>query len=90
MIKSTYTLDVGTIRALEALARRWRVSKSEALRRAITAASGEARTTTSDPLAALAQLQKALRLTPPRAASWAARVRAERRGTSSRRLARPR
>ena len=34
-IKSTYSLDVGTVRTLEGLARRWNVSKSEALRRAI-------------------------------------------------------
>lgn len=30
-IKSTYSLDVGTVRTLEELARRWNVSKSEAL-----------------------------------------------------------
>ena len=34
-IKSTFSLDVGTVRTLEGLARRWNVSKSEALRRAI-------------------------------------------------------
>ena len=34
-IKSTYSLDVGTVRALDGLARRWNVSKSAALRRAI-------------------------------------------------------
>lgn len=34
-IKSTYSLDVGTVRTLEGLARLWNVSKSEALRRAI-------------------------------------------------------
>ncbi|MXW70228.1 MAG: ribbon-helix-helix protein, CopG family [Acidobacteria bacterium] len=34
-IKTTYSLDLGTVRALEDLARRWSVSKSEALRRAI-------------------------------------------------------
>ncbi len=34
-VKSTYSLDVGTVRTLEGLARRWNVSKSEALRRAI-------------------------------------------------------
>ncbi len=34
-IKSTYSLDVGTVRTLEGLARRWNVSRSEALRRAI-------------------------------------------------------
>lgn len=34
-IKSTFSLDVGTVGTLEGLARRWNVSKSEALRRAI-------------------------------------------------------
>ena len=34
-IKSTYFLDADTVRALEGLARRWNVSKSEALQRAI-------------------------------------------------------
>lgn len=34
-IKSTYSLDVGTVRTLEGLARLWNVLKSEALRRAI-------------------------------------------------------
>jgi hypothetical protein len=88
MIKSTYTLDVATIRTLETLARRWKVSKSEALRRAILAASGEAPAAASEPLAALDQVQKALRLTPARAAAWGRGARAERRGASSRRLAR--
>ena len=40
-IKSTYSLDVETVRTLESLARRWDVSKSEALRRAIRSAAGE-------------------------------------------------
>ena len=40
-IKSTYSLDVETVRTLESLARRWNVSKSEVLRRAIRAAAGE-------------------------------------------------
>ena len=34
-IKSTYSLDVGMARALEDPARRWGVSTSEALRRAV-------------------------------------------------------
>ena len=34
-IKSTCSHDGGTVRTLESLARRWNVSKSEALRRAI-------------------------------------------------------
>ena len=33
-IKSTYSLDVETVRTLETLACRWNVSKSEVLRRA--------------------------------------------------------
>jgi hypothetical protein len=90
MIKSTYTLDVATIRTLEALARRWKVSKSEALRRAILAASGEAPAAASERLTALGQLQRVLRLTPPQATAWARRVHTERRGASSSRLARSR
>src|SRR5207249_7015562 len=53
MIKSTYTLDVATVRTLEALARRWKVSKSEALRRAIRSASGQTPPPAPEALAAL-------------------------------------
>jgi Ribbon-helix-helix protein, copG family len=42
-IKSTYTLDLDTVRALEDMARRLGVSKSEALRRAIRLAAGKER-----------------------------------------------
>jgi len=38
-IKSTYALDVETVRELEEMARAWKVSKSEALRRAIRSAA---------------------------------------------------
>ena len=38
-IKSTYSLDVETVRTLEALAQRWNVSKSKALQRSILAAA---------------------------------------------------
>lgn len=37
MVKSTFSLDIETARALEVLARRWKVSKSEAVRRAVGA-----------------------------------------------------
>ena len=90
MIKSTYTLDVATVRTLEALARRWRVSKSEALRRAIRSASGQAPPPAQEALAALDRLQLSLGLTPARAAAWAKRIRTERRGASARRLSRAR
>lgn len=86
MIKSTYTLDVDTVRTLETLAHRWKVSKSEALRRTIRAASGSAPATVAPALAALDQLQRAVRLTPGRAARWAGRVRSGRRAASVRRL----
>jgi len=34
-VKSTYSLDVASIRRLESLARTWQVSKSEVIRRAL-------------------------------------------------------
>ena len=83
-IKSTYTLDIGTIRALEDIARRWGVSKSEALRRAVRAAAGEGRVDQSAALDALDRLQKSLRLTPAKTRAWARRVRSERRASSLR------
>jgi hypothetical protein len=86
MIKSTYTLDVDTVRTLETLSHRWKVSKSEALRRAIRAASGSAPATVAPALAALDQLQRAVRLNPGQAALWAGRVRTGRRTASARRL----
>src|SRR5438445_11285011 len=87
-IKSTYALDVATVRALEGLARRWNVSKSEALRRAVRVASGQ-RTPQRAALAALDQLQKSLRLTPAKARAWARATRQERRAWSTRREPRP-
>ena len=38
MIKSTYSLDPETVRRVERLAARWKVSKSEVLRRAVAVA----------------------------------------------------
>jgi hypothetical protein len=89
-IKSTYTLDVSTVRALEELAVRWNVSKSEALRRAIRSASGKASASAQEALASLDRLQQSLALTRGQAVAWARRARAERRGASARRLARAR
>ena len=87
-IRSTYALDVETVRTLERIAQRWKVSKSEALRRAIRAAAGEG--DAGDALAALDRLQGALELTPTRARSWARRARQERRASSARGEARGR
>jgi hypothetical protein len=86
-IKATYSLDPETTRALEEMARRWEVSKSEALRRAIRAAAGWDRPDADDGVRMLDRLQKSLRLTPEAARRWENRVRSERRA-SSRRLER--
>ena len=60
-IKSTYSLDVESVRALETLARRWQVSKSEVLRRAIKKAAEEDASRVGGPLAALDELQTMVR-----------------------------
>ena len=84
-VKSTYSLDIETVRRLEALARRWNVSKSEALRRAIRAAARQPSPEQSDALEALDRLQGSLALTEDEARRWEKRLRAERRATSGRR-----
>jgi len=89
-IKSTYVMDVGTARALERIARRWNVSKSEALRRAIHASAEQEPPEAGDALQALDQLQRSLKLTPARARAWARAVRVERRAASARSEARGR
>ena len=77
MVKGTYTLDIDTVRTLDALARKWGTSKYDVLRRAVRAAA----TAGSDPgdLAALDRLQHRAKLTAAKAGRWAEAVRAERR-----------
>jgi hypothetical protein len=89
-IKATYVLDLKTVRALERMARRWKVSKSEALRRAIRAAAEGEGTEAADALAALDRVQGRLALSPSAARRWGGQARAERRARSARREARPR
>jgi hypothetical protein len=83
-IKSTYSLDPDTVRALEETARRWGVPKSEALRRAIRSAAAEAAGEPRDALAALDALQRAAALSGPATEAWAKRSRVERRAASAR------
>jgi hypothetical protein len=85
-IKATYSLDVETVHALEAMARRLGVSKSEALRRAIASAARVERSDRAgrseriDPrLAALDRLQKRLALTPEAVEAWVEEARQLRR-----------
>jgi hypothetical protein len=81
-IKATYSLDAETVRLLERVSRRWGVSKSEALRRAIRASAaasgGDAATEPLD------RLQHAAALTTSTAAAWARHARAERRARGKR------
>ena len=70
-IKSTYSLDVESVRVLEALAQRWNVSKSEVLRRAIRIAATGGEPGESAPLGTLDRLQASLR---ERQMEWAAEI----------------
>ena len=86
-IRGTYALDVDTVRRLEDLARRWRVSKSEALRRAIRAA-GKADQAPETGLELLDKLQRTAGLTRRQVDEWVDTVRIERRRAGSRRVRR--
>lgn len=86
MIKSTYTLDVGSIRALELLSQRWKVSKSEVLRRAIRLAASTAYPEKTGPLHALDRLQSSVRERGVDLSGWEQEVNAERLETGKRAL----
>jgi hypothetical protein len=85
-IKATYSLDPETVRVLDQVSRRWGVSKSEALRRAIHAASDLPGEAVNEKLAALDRLQKSLGLTMESADAWIREIRAERRAWKPPRL----
>lgn len=84
LVKTTCALDVETVRILDDLARRWNVSKSEALRRAIRAAPVPTPAWGLTPIESLDRVQRALALTPRRVARWVAATRAERNARSRR------
>lgn len=84
-IKSTYSLDAETSRALEAMARRWNVSKSEALRRAIRRAAEHAEPESGAALRALERLQETLGLSEEDCRRWEGENRTERRVGAERR-----
>ena len=77
-VKATYALDVESVRALDELARRLEVSKSEALRRAIHAAAAAQAPDGRQGLEALDRLQRAIPLSSAKAKAWVREVRAER------------
>ena len=84
-IKTTYALDVDTVRALEQMARRWGVSKSAALRRAIRMAASRAGEEAGGTLKALDKLQRGAALSDAKAKEWVRSTRATRRVASTRR-----
>ena len=86
-IKSTYSLDVETVRMLESLARRWNVSKSEVLRRAIRAAAEEKSPRARERLAALDKLQASMKARGVDFEAWEREVRATRDAAWRKRLA---
>jgi predicted transcriptional regulator len=55
--KSTFSLDATTVERLNRLARRWQVSKTEVLRRAVAGASEAVDATVAQRVAALDQLE---------------------------------
>lgn len=84
-VKTTYSLDPDTMSRLDALARGWGVSRSEALRRIVRAAADAHDGVGADPLAALDELQASLALSEEAARAWATEARRERRTGSARR-----
>jgi predicted DNA-binding protein len=78
-IRSTFALDAETVAALDHLAERWGVSKSEVVRRIVHAAAViEEADVASDAVTALEELQKRLGLTEEQAEEWIREVRAQR------------
>jgi hypothetical protein len=78
-VRSTFALDPETVGALGRLAKRWKVSKSEALRRVVRVASAvEEVDANADALAALDELQRLAGLDEKKAEAWVRRIRAER------------
>jgi predicted transcriptional regulator len=83
MIKSTYSLDPETVRRVERLATRWKVSKSEVVRRVVAVAdkAPEVKENPADltPLEAWRKVQKELNLTSAEVRAWEAESRRIRR-----------
>ncbi len=78
-IKSTYSLDVDSVRRLEALAERWKTSKSEVIRRALKiAAVSDDGTNGAVALKALEKLQKSIRDRGVDIEDWSRSLNAER------------
>lgn len=81
-VRSTFSLDPETAQCLERLARRWGVSKSQVLRRAVgAAAAAEEVDSPSEAAEALRALHAKLALDDAKAARWIREIRSERSAT---------
>ena len=80
-VKSTFSLDVDTMRQLERLAKHWNTSKSGALRRAIRSAAASISSGHNEALDALDRLQDMLALDHDSAHAWADEVMRERKAS---------
>ena len=87
-VKSTYSLDVDTVHALEKLALHWSVPKSEAMRRAIRQAADQHLADSESRLAAYRALKSSLKLTPDQADAWVEEIKAERRASTEKMMMR--
>lgn len=84
-IKSTYSLDVDSVRTLKTLAKRWNVSKSEVIRRALRiAVMAGGRADDEVALDALTHLQDTVRERGVNLAEWGRDLRTERAETGRR------
>lgn len=80
----SYSLDAESVRILEALTQRWKVSESEGLRRALRIAALEGETDRGTALDALDHLQASLRSRKVDLAAWEQEVRNERYAAAQR------
>ena len=85
-IRSTYSLDMGTVEKLERLAEHWNTSKSDALRRAIDRLAEQVLRDRADAIEALEQLQKRIAEIGIDVEQWAREAKRERRESSKRRM----
>jgi hypothetical protein len=78
--RTTFALDVNTIRRLKALAARWKVSQAEVVRRSLEQAEKKTETEKPDPIAMLRRLHESGGgIDPARADEWLAEIREDRR-----------
>ena len=85
-IRSTYSLDVGTVRKLDRLAEHWKTSKSGALHRAIIAVANQAPQNREDAIEALEELQRRMAAAGVDCEKWAEETKAMRQASSEKRL----